>query len=334
MYETYREQETGMGSRDRFLRAVIISAYVAVLILLYSTSMNWIRLSKKGTENSRLIGASYMTMNNEFYDILNEQIRVRVEGEGDLMVLRDPGLDISRQVSQINSMLSMGISALIVTPVTSDGLSDVLDRARKLGVRIIVVDTELQDMSQADCTIVSNNFEAGYMIGQYIMEKQSSGRILVLNHESAISSTHRVSGLKEAISSNPDYQIVKEISCQGQYEIALPLVEEYIQEGGEFDTVFCLNDLAGEAAVTAIRNHPELKDVRVYGIDGSPDAKSMIQSGEMEATAAQFPAQIGEAAADTLYRMLDGKEYESVITLPVDLINNENLDRFDIHRWQ
>jgi ribose transport system substrate-binding protein len=60
----------------------------------------------------------------------------------------------------------------------------------------------------------------------------------------------------------------------------------------------------------------------------------MIQSGEMEATAAQFPAQIGEAAADTLYRMLDGKEYESVITLPVDLINNENLDRFDIHRWQ
>ena len=323
-----------MGSKDRFLRAVIISVYVAVLILLYGTSMNWIRLSKKGTENSRLIGASYMTMNNEFYDIVNEQIRVRVEGEGDLMVLRDPGLDINRQISQINSMLSMGISALIVTPVTSDGLSEVLDSSRKMGVRIIVVDTELQDQSQADCTIVSNNFKAGYMIGQYIMEKQSSGRILVLNHESAISSVHRVSGLKEAIYSNPDFEIVKEISCQGQYEIALPLVEEYIQEGGDFDTVFCLNDLAGEAAVTAIRSHPELENVLVYGIDGSPDAKSMIQAGEMEATAAQFPAQIGEAAADTLYRMLDGEEYETVITLPVDLINNENLDRFDIHRWQ
>lgn len=323
-----------MGSRDRFLRMIIITAYIAVLILLYGTTMNWIRLSKKGTENSRLIGASYMTMNNEFYDILNEQIRVRVEGEGDLMVLRDPGLDVSRQVSQINSMLSMGISALIVTPVTSDGLSEVLDRARKMGVRIIVVDTELENQKQADCTIVSNNFRAGYMIGQYIMEKQSSGRILVLNHESVISSTHRVSGLKEAIYPDPDFQIVKEISCKGQYEIALPLVEEYIRSGGEFDTVFCLNDLAGEAAVTAIRSHPELKDVLVYGIDGSPDAKSMIQSGDMEATAAQFPTQIGEAAAETLYRMLEGEEYVPVITLPVDLINKENLDRFDIHRWQ
>ena len=323
-----------MGSKDRFIRAVILSAYVAVLILLYGTSMNWIPLSKKGSENSRLIGASYMTMNNEFYDILNEQIRVRVEGEGDLMVLRDPGLDVSRQVSQINSMLSMGISALIVTPVTSDGLYEVLDRARRMGVRIIVVDTELQDQSQADCTIVSNNFKAGYMIGEYIMEKQTSGKILVLSHESAISSGHRVSGLKEAIYSDPDFEIVKEISCQGQYEIALPLVEEYIQEGGDFDTVFCLNDLAGEAAVTAIRSHPELEDVLVYGIDGSPDAKSMIQAGEMEATAAQFPAQIGKAAADTLYRMLDGEEYDTVITLPVTLINNENLDLFDIHRWQ
>ncbi|MGX8687297.1 MAG: sugar ABC transporter substrate-binding protein [bacterium] len=323
-----------MGSRDRFLRMIIITAYIAVLILLYGTTMNWIRLSKKGTENSRLIGASYMTMNNEFYDILNEQIRVRVEGEGDLMVLRDPGLDVSRQVSQINSMLSMGISALIVTPVTSDGLSEVLDRARKMGVKIIVVDTELENQKQADCTIVSNNFRAGYMIGQYIMEKQSSGRILVLNHESVISSTHRVSGLKEAIYSDPNFQIVKEISCKGQYEIALPLVEEYIRSGGEFDTVFCLNDLAGEAAVTAIRSHPELKDVLVYGIDGSPDAKSMIQSGDMEATAAQFPTQIGEAAAETLYRMLEGEEYVPVITLPVDLINKENLDRFDIHRWQ
>lgn len=323
-----------MGSRDRFFRAVIITAYVAVLILLYGTSMNWIRLSKKGTENSRLIGASYMTMNNEFYDIVNEQIRVRVEGEGDLMVLRDPGLDISRQISQINSMLSMGISALVVTPVTSDGLSEVLDRARKMGVRIIVVDTELKDQKQADCTIVSNNFKAGYMIGRYIMEKQSSGKILVLNHESAISSEHRVGGLKEAIYSDPDFQIVKEINCQGQYEIALPLVEQYIQEGGDFDTVFCLNDLAGEAAVTAKRNHPELENVRVYGIDGSPDAKSLIQSGDMEATAAQFPAQIGKAAADILYRMLDGEEYDTVITLPVALINNENLDQFDINRWQ
>ena len=59
-------------------------------------------------EKSRLIGASYMTMNNEFYEILNEQISHRVEAEGDRLLLRDPALSVSRQVEQIERMLEKG----------------------------------------------------------------------------------------------------------------------------------------------------------------------------------------------------------------------------------
>lgn len=166
-----------MWGKDKIVNRILAAVYLAALILLFSTGMNWLRLSDKGTENSRLIGASYMTMNNEFYDILNEQIRVRVEGEGDLMVLRDPGLDVERQAEQINSMLDMGISALILTPVSFDGLSDVLQRARDMGVKIIVVDTEVEQEGLADCTIVSDNYRAGYAIGEYMMKKQESGNI-------------------------------------------------------------------------------------------------------------------------------------------------------------
>ncbi len=323
-----------MQSKDKLLNVIIAAVYLAALIFLGSTGMNLISLSEKGTEDSRLIGASYMTMNNEFYDIINEQIRVRVEGEGDQMVLRDPGLDADRQAEQINSMLSMGIRALIVTPVTADGLSDVLDRAQKLGVKVIVVDTELDRDGQADCTIVSDNFRAGYMIGEYMMKQRESGKILVLHHETALSAYRRVEGFKSAIRTNPNFQIVKEISCKGQYEIALPLVEQYIEEGGDFDVVFSLNDLAGEAVVTSVRNHPELGKVYVYGVDGSPDAKMMIRSGDMEATAAQFPTEIGEQAADILYKMLDGEDFPETITVPVDLVCYDNLEEFDINRWQ
>ena len=323
-----------MWGKDKIVNRILAAVYLAALVLLFSTGMNWLRLSDKGTENSRLIGASYMTMNNEFYDILNEQIRVRVEGEGDLMVLRDPGLDVERPAEQINSMLDMGISALIVTPVSFIGLSDVLQRARDMGVKIIVVDTEVEQEGLADCTIVSDNYRAGYAIGEYMMKKQESGRILVLEHETAISGRRRVQGFKDSIAGNKRFEIVNEIGCKGQYEIALPLVEDYIQDGGEFDTVFCLNDLAGEAAVTAVRRHPELGKVYVYGVDGSPDAKSMIGAGEMEATAAQFPTEIGEEAADTLYKMLRGEEYESTITVPIDLVYYSNLEQYDSNRWQ
>ena len=69
-------------------------------------------------------------------------------------------------------------------------------------------------------------------------------------------------------------------------------------------------------------------------MDGSPDVKSLILSGEVEATAAQFPTEIGEEAADILYQMLKGQTVPGSITVPVDLVREENLEAFDINRWQ
>ena len=68
-------------------------------------------------ENSYLIGASYMTMNNEFYKIIGEEIAHRVEAEGDRLILRDPALNAGRQAMQVQEMLDMGIDVLIITPV-------------------------------------------------------------------------------------------------------------------------------------------------------------------------------------------------------------------------
>ena len=104
---------------------------------------------------------SYMTMNNEFYKIVSEEISARVEAEGDRVVLRDPALDADRQIEQIKEMMDLGIDVLVVTPVDLESLSDVLGQAKEQGIRIIVVDTNLSDDTLADCTITSDNYDAG-----------------------------------------------------------------------------------------------------------------------------------------------------------------------------
>ena len=47
-----------MQSKDKLLNGIIVAVYLAALIFLGSTGMNLISLSEKGTEDSRLIGAS------------------------------------------------------------------------------------------------------------------------------------------------------------------------------------------------------------------------------------------------------------------------------------
>lgn len=324
-----------MEKGNRFFRTGIVAVCNVVILaglLLFFFGGRDFSLEQK--EDARLIGASYMTMNNEFYTIISEEVAYRVEAEGDRMILRDPALDPVRQASQIRELLDMGISALVVAPADADSLADVLTEARDRGVKVIVVDTAVADDIPADCTITSDNYEAGVIIGKYFLQKHNTAKLVVMTHESARSARERVGGFLDTVSANENIQVVKKIECEGQVEIAMPRLQEAIDEGLDFDTVFCLNDLAGMGVVAALDENGLLDQVAVYGVDASPDSKELIHEGKMAASAAQFPTVIGKEAADAIYRCFDGEETEKLILTPVKLICAENVEEFGISRWQ
>ena len=100
---------------NRFYKRILPAA--GILVVAVSLLITYAQVSAKGAyarhrRNSYLIGESYMTMNNEFYRILSEEISHRVEAEGDRLVLRDPALSVERQIRQIESMIDMGIDVL------------------------------------------------------------------------------------------------------------------------------------------------------------------------------------------------------------------------------
>ena len=328
---------------QRIFLLVNLLLYVPVAVLL------WAGLSRKDysanqKENCYRIGVSYMTMNNEFYKIVNEEILNRAEMEGDQVILRDPALDAKRQIEQIEEMLAMDVDVLVVTPVDGKRLSEVLNRAKGQGVYIVVVDTNLEDERLADCTITSDNYSAGCLVGQYFLKENQLGEnpfgekqdvnLLVMTHDSAKSGQDRVLGFLEVVEKSDRVHVVQRINCDGQLEIAMPKIEEVIRKGTAFDTVFCLNDLAAVGVVAALDEHELLERVKVYGIDASPDAKALIKEGMMSASSAQFPSRIGQTAADVIYRLLRGEEVEKEIFLPVELVTRENVEEYSISRWQ
>lgn len=310
----------------------LLAAAAALMIAGYVVLHPDISANQK--ERSRLIGASYMTMNNEFYEILNEQISHRVEAEGDRLILRNPALSVSRQVEQIGKMLDEGISVLILTPVDSDGLTDILKRARQQGVKVIVVDSNVSDEQLVDCTIVSDNYKAGCLLGDYLLQNKENSKVVILTHEAATSGRERVQGFLDTIGGHEGIEVVEKVPCEGQLEIAMPQMEKLIEQGKEFDSVFCLNDPSSLGAAAALETKGLLDKVDIYGIDASPDAKQLIYEGKMRASVAQFPSRIGEEAANAIYDLLDGKEVKSYISVPVELVTKENVEYYNVDRWQ
>lgn len=328
-----RENQKGRsGERSFWIVLTLVNAAIFALFFLCLFANKDYSVNQK--RNSHLIGASYMTMNNEFYKILSEEISAKVEAEGDRMILRDPALDEERQIEQIDEMLDMGIDILVLTPVNWESLNEVLERARSQGVFIVVVDTEVYDDDLVDCTITSDNYTAGVIVGEYFLQQCDTADVIVMTHEKTKSGLDRVRGFIDTVSRQDGIKIVQKIECEGQLEIAMPKLQEAIDSGIAFDSVFCLNDLAGVGVVAALEENHLLDEVGVYGVDASPDSKALIKERMMRASAAQFPSEIGSKAADIIYRLLNGESVEKHILVPVKLITQENVEEFGIDRWQ
>lgn len=311
---------------------VLVNVIMFGMLLYGACSKEDYSLNQK--KNSYLIGASYMTMNNEFYKIMNEEINARVEAEGDRFILRDPALSAGRQIEQIEEMLEKKIDVLVLTPVDWESLSSVLKRAKRQGVYIIVVDTNVSEEELVDCTITSDNYRAGVLVGEYFVKRCEEAKLVIMTHEATKSGQDRVQGFLDVVGKREGIEVVRKIECEGQLEIAMPRLKEAIDEGIDFDNVFCLNDLSGVGVVAALEDNQMLDSVGVYGVDASPDSKVLIKEGMMCASAAQFPSKIGKEAADAIYRMLEGKDVEKKILVSVELITQDNVEEFGIDRWQ
>lgn len=311
---------------------IIVNVAIAGIFLVVASDKTDYSTNQK--KNSYLIGVNYMTMNNEFYKIMSEEINARVEAEGDRLILRDPALDADRQITQIGEMLDAGIDVLVITPVDWESLTSVLKRAKAEGVYVVVVDSNVYDEELADCTITSDNYNAGKIIGEYFLTQCQEAELVIMTHEAAKSGQDRVRGFMDAVEGSGGIEIVQKIECEGQTEIAMPRLQEAIQAGLDFDNVFCLNDLAGVGVVAALDENQMLDEVDVYGVDASPDSKALIYEGMMKASAAQFPSEIGREAADVIYKLLNGEDVSDSILVPVKLITRENVEEFGIDRWQ
>ena len=288
--------------------------------------------SLRQNEHRRKLGAVYMTLNNPFYEVIDEEIRTVVENHGDVLISRDPALSVERQVEEIRELIASGVELIFINPVDWTEVEPALELAHAAKIPVIAIDTNVEDDSQVACTVVSDNYTAGVQCAEHLLKNSSGGKIALLKHSQARSSIDRIQGFRDKISANKNFQIVAESECLGQLEVAMPAMEKMIRAHPEINIVMALNDPAAMGALAALQNINR-RDVKVYGVDGVPETKEMIFSRRMTATAGQSPRQIGRLAADQAYKILAGEPVEKIIKLPTKLLSAENISAADLESW-
>jgi len=288
--------------------------------------------SLRQNEHRRKLGAVYMTLNNPFYEVIDEEIRTVVENHGDILISRDPALSVERQVEEIRELIDLGVELIFINPVDWTKIEPALELAHAAKIPVIAIDTNVEDDSLVVCTVVSDNYNAGVQCAEHLLKNSSGGKIALLKHSQARSSIDRIQGFLDKIAENKNFQVVVESECLGQLEVAMPVMEKMIRTHPEINIVMALNDPAAMGALAALQNNNR-RDVKVYGVDGVPETKEMIFSRRMTATAGQSPRQIGKIAADRAYKVLAGEQVEKIIKLPTKLLSAENISAATLESW-
>lgn len=311
------------------LLILALTAAVAYFLLFHPGD-----ISARQTENRLVFGATYMTMNNPYYQVLDNCLRSEIETNGDVLLTRDAAMDQDRQNGEIEELISAGAQVIFLTPVEWDTARAGLEAAAEAGVPVIVVDAPVRDAELAACSILSDNYQAGVLCAEHLTSVRDEAKIILLEHISASSGVERIQGFRDTIAGHEGFTILASGESDGQIENAMPVMEELLRRAPEADVLMALNDPSAFGGLAAIEGAGLTSRFLIYSVDGSPEAKALVNDGLMTGTCAQFPSRIAREAAAQGYRALDGGCDRREIIVPVELLTADNVGRYGTEGWQ
>jgi ribose transport system substrate-binding protein len=285
-------------------------------------------------DKPRLFGATYMTRNNPFFDVLHDALTQVVEGNGDILISRDPCQDQEKQNDQILEMIDEGIEVLFLNPVDWETVRPALVACQEAGVVVINIDTVVKDREYVTSIIETDNYQAGVLCAQDMMKRVDEAEIVMIDSPGQASINNRLQGFLDTIESNENYRIVYTGTSRGEFEISAKVMQEVLAEGVSFNVVLGGNDPSALGALATLQQRHREDGVLIYGIDGSPDFKAMLKLGYVTGTSAQSPETIGRVAAEIAYKYLSGEEVPDYLGIEPYMITGENLDQYEVNGWQ
>ena len=291
--------------------------------------------SAGGEKKHYKFGYTCMDGTNPFFVTIQDKIKELVEANGDELIVTDPGNDVTKQISQVEDMLSQKLDGLFMNPVDAQGIIPALDLAKEAGVPMVGFDTEVGDMSYLVSYTGSDNYNAGKVVGEDLVKKApNGGKIIVLDSPTMQSVVDRTNGFMDAIKDH-GFEVVAQQDAKGNLQIAMGIAEDLLQSNPDVVAIFGGNDPTALGALAAA-NAACIKDCMIYGVDGSPDIKSELASGEslIEGSGAQSPVSIAEQAVKIMYDYVEGKQVDERYPVETFLITSDNVAQYGTDGWQ
>lgn len=265
------------------------------------------------------IGLSLSTLNNPFFVSVEEGVAQTAEENDSQVRSLDAQDDSAKQLNDVNDLIQQGVDILLINPVDSAAIAPAVESANGAGIPVITIDRD-SDGGQVVSMVASDNVEGGQMAAQYIIDQVGENANVVQLEGTPGASATRERGEGFTNVAESSLNVLDSQTANFNRAEGLSVMENLLQSHQDIQAVFSQNDEMALGAMEAINAAGLQDEIIVIGFDGTEDAISSIQQGELDATIAQQPEEMGRLAVQTAYSYYQGKKQEDIIKSPLELV--------------
>lgn len=235
--------------------------------------------------------------------------------------------DVSGQIALVEDQLTKGIKGLAIAPSDGAALAPVVEKALKQGVKVVFMDKTAQVPGLT--YIGTNNVPAAAIGGKYVCDNVPKGSEVAVVQGLATHTTGqaRAQGAHEALAAC-GLKIVSEQPADWDTGKAQTVTENMLTAHPNLRAIVASNDNMALGAVQAVKNAKLLGKVLVVGFDGNPGAAESILSGELGASVAQKPVEMGAIAVELVVKLMKGETLPATIDTGATLVTKDNAAKF------
>jgi ribose transport system substrate-binding protein len=289
------------------------------------------------------LGFAQTAFNHPWRIEMNNSVQAEVDRHPNVeVVLTDGNVDVAKQHSDIEDLLSQGCDAIIMSPIDSAALANAARKVMERAVPLVVLDRDVY----ADKTVFigQSNYAIGQQLGDLLVKvfDGEANVVEITGLKGTAPAIDRQRGFRDAIKDHPGIKVIAEGDGEFLREPASKLMDDFLIAHDDIDAVYSHAEESAWGADLAIRRAGRAGDgIRQFTIDASNAGFRSVKSGQFTADGNYTPhiGQVGVRAA--LYvlmgKELDGLqkyEYGSMRELPeLPVVDAANVDEWIGRGW-
>jgi ABC-type sugar transport system substrate-binding protein len=268
----------------------------------------------------------YVTPANEAIDARAKELSVEV-------IRLSQNFDVQTGTEQMNTCIARGVDGIILWPLDPQAYIPGLARAKEAGIPSIIINSPMDEA--ANEFIVSftgpDTYQQGGMAADSLQAALGGkGNVIVIAGQAGNGTTiGRVGGFVDRLAEiGSEIVVLETVNADFDQQKALVASRDLITRfGDQIQGVYANDDTMARGFIDAWKEaRPGQPMPIVIGINGQVDAFESIRAGEMYSTIVQSPFEDGLLAINTIVDIIDGKEVEARLPIPLTVVTKENVD--------